>query len=264
MSEFDLEKDLRMQEEIKDELDQKTAELDKVNSELEKERAHRKGLEADLTEIQRLLSETRTQLEAQAEQRKFLLVLLELLLQTEDRDAIGTAYANAQKSNLSVQDTLRLFASASSSSPIRLAVARHTETPEDALLQLAKDDDIEIRQAVASNESATKKVLALLKNDPDEDVLMAVAQNERTTRPVLHYLAKNDNEGVRKAVATNSNLSFTIGLILAKDDSDEVRDVADRSLSCGSPLHRARYALATASDRLWRHLREKAAERMGK
>jgi hypothetical protein len=103
---------------------------------------------------------------------------------------------------------------------IRLGVAGHINTPEDALEILSRDEDSLIRTAIALNINTPASALQYLSTDEDPWIRKALACHLNTPVDLLIELAKDDHpDGARKAVALNPNTPVSFLQELAKDDN---------------------------------------------
>ena len=101
---------------------------------------------------------------------------------------------------------------------IRKRVAKHSNTPADVLRELAKDDAWVIRGAVLDNPNTPKDVFRYLAKDVNHIIRCIVAKNPKTDDDILRDLIKDGNWDVRYEIASNHKASSTILIILFKHE----------------------------------------------
>ena len=93
----------------------------------------------------------------------------------------------------------------------------------DGLLNLAKDDEIDIRIALAKNSARSSEALYLLASDKNEIVRSTVAQNYPIDSKTYHKLV-GDTIVVRQALALNDGLTIKQKIELINDSNSLVRN----------------------------------------
>lgn len=167
-------------------------------------------------------------------------------LATDPEESVRIAVAS-DAANL---PQIAIDALANDTSPkVRLEIAKGTTRPE-ALSKLVTDSSPKVRQAVACNPNTPDQSLIILASDPDVQVRNLVANGmqhlppfgfrreyERATpEEALLVLARDSLEQVRIAVARHPGLPLEAFRILTNDHDDAVRRTAAEVIRCGYGL----------------------------
>jgi len=167
------------------------------------------------------LDELSKELEQECQRSQALLVLLELLIQTNDAASMQKA---AEHIGLSSKDLFKLY-SKSKDSALRITVAQHINTPAAILENLANDLDEDVCIAVASNKTTSESILLhLAKNNERNEVIYAVAKNESLPSAGFRFLQKNEDYNVRLIIASNSKTPIMVAAELTKDEDEDVQE----------------------------------------
>ena len=112
----------------------------------------------------------------------------------------------------------------SSNWQVRQAVARHEETPDALLNQLAEDDDSDVRQAIEDRR------LPLEWRQLDEDERVKRIASMAVETEILEILSTSPSSRVRQSVASTTRTPPVTLERLSRDNSYEVRETALNSL----------------------------------
>ena len=104
--------------------------------------------------------------------------------------------------------------------------AHHKQTVPARLLELSREQDVDVRVAVAHNRHASAEALWGLAHDADIEVVRAVASNFSTPQPIQLELATNEDVGVLKALLHNATLPRAVVKIAATHADGTVRALA--------------------------------------
>ena len=108
------------------------------------------------------------------------------------------------------------------SSTVRMLILWNYTLPDEVLLPLVNDEEVEVRKNLAGVLSDTN-ALDRLAHDEDADVRFAVAENPATDSGTLHFLANDEDRYVKSAVAANKNTDNSDLKLLATDIHPNVR-----------------------------------------
>lgn len=112
---------------------------------------------------------------------------------------------------------------------VRGAVALNRYTPQDILVELAKDSSTYVRECVASRVDDLAIILKLSK-DPYEYVRQQLAQNPNVPSYVLADMANDWDVGVRMFIAGNMNTPKGVLETLAESEDYDVSGAAKNTL----------------------------------
>ena len=106
---------------------------------------------------------------------------------------------------------------------LKSEIAGDKNTPEEVLIELAKDEDSYIRRRVAYNSNTPPEALIAMSTNSDEYTRHYVARNPSTPPEVLIELAKDSDAYVRWGCALNTRTPPEALIAMAKDSDADVR-----------------------------------------
>lgn len=124
---------------------------------------------------------------------------------------------------------------------VRLALAREAQDPK-ALLQLSRDEALEVRLALAQREDLPDEVARALLRDASPEVRLAYAK--RAPVATLDLLSRDLEPRVRQAVSSRTDLPGYLALRLSRDEAEEVRG----ALACNPAIRNDEIMEALAQD----------------
>lgn len=119
---------------------------------------------------------------------------------------------------------------------VREIVASRAACPLEVLIELSTDSNSTVRWRVGLNQKTPKDILVNLAMDQEPEVRVGVAANRKASDEVLVSLANDPEENIRGEVAKNINTPIKVLVQLSKDQNVLVRYVLARSPSCPSNI----------------------------